>query len=212
MKSWIDARYFEELALATPEQLCVGGRASHAAGLYRLRVWHDDYIVDGRNRLVSVIPAALSGAAAKPASQPGMFSLFVIWYLLHPTAIAISGVWVSEKDFPGGASFFRGPHQIPTAQISAACGNDLARFAAACRARRGEPIAMGDAAFRFAITADLVVSVVYWLGDDEFPATANLLFDQGLVGKLPLDMVFCLACEICDRLTVAAKNETCSGD
>ena len=201
MKPWIDERHFTELAAAAPEQLCAGGRASYdpATGRYSIRIWNRGYILDGRNRRVQ------TPLLDKELDE--IFTVFVIWYLLHPAAITQTNIWVSEKDFPGGTTFFRGPHLIPTADVSTACGEDLARFTAACLHVGGEPVAMGDAAFRFVITPDIAVTMVYWLGDDDFPAEAKLLFDQGMIGKLPLDMVFCLAVEVCQRLGRTIKAE-----
>lgn len=201
MKQWIDERYFTELALAKPEELCAGGRAGHdpVTGRYTIRIWNEDYTFDGRNRLASVTSAATSSAAEESGIEPGLFSMFVIWYLLYPTTIADTGIWVSEHDFPGGTTFFRGPHLIPSARIATACDGDPERFTAACQCFGGTPLAMGDAAFRFAITPDIAVAVLFWLGDEDFPAEAKLLFDQGLVGKLPLDIIFALATEVCKR-------------
>ena len=42
------------------------------------------------------------------------FNLFIIHYLLKSKEIEISNEWISEKDIPGGTTFFRGPHEIPT--------------------------------------------------------------------------------------------------
>ena len=204
---WIDERHFAELASAEPDRLCAGGRASYdpATGRYSIRIWNDDYTLDGKNRLVQLAQTDSQGTT-KEANW--FFTVFVIWYLLDPAAITQSNIWVSEKDFPGGETFFRGPHQIPTAEVSTACGEDLARFTAACLHHGGEPVAMGDAAFRFVITPDIAVTMVYWLGDEDFPAEAKLLFDQGMIGKLPLDMVFCLAVEVCQRLGRTASKGT----
>jgi hypothetical protein len=200
MKKWVDDSYFTELSQAEPERLCANGRAVYdpAAGRYTIRIWHEEHILDGRVRLIQV---ARSGAMEEAGRW---LSVFAIWYLLHPETITLTHDWVSENDFPGGSTFFRGPHLIPTAKISTACGEDLKRFTTACLSLGGEPVTMGDAAFRFAMTPDIAITVVYWLGDEDFPAEAKLRFDKGMVGKLPLDIVFCLACEVCDRLARAA--------
>ncbi|MDR0476519.1 MAG: DUF3786 domain-containing protein [Desulfobulbaceae bacterium] len=208
MEQWIDEQYFAELAQAKPEKLCAGGRAAYdpATGRYRIRIWNEDYTFDGRNRLVSVAPTASSTLTEE--FDPERFSVFVIWYLLHPMmAVPHTGTWISENDFPGGNTFFRGPHQIPGNKVAVACDGNLGHFTAAGQRLGGEKLTMGDAAFRFAITPDIAVAVLLWLGDEDFPAEAKVLFDQGLIGKLPLDLVWSLASGVCKRLSGIIKAQ-----
>ena len=202
VKKWIDEQHFTELARAEPEKLCVKGRANYnpLTGIYTIAVWNEEYAFDSRHCLVSVTSATSS---VRPGAEADRFSVFAIWYLLHPMTIPNTGVWVSGNDFPGGNTFFRGPHQIPGGRVAEACGGDPDRFTAACQRLGGKQLDMGDAAFRFSIMPDINVAVLLWRGDEDFPAEAKLLFDQGLVGKLPLDIVWALAAGICKRLDEA---------
>lgn len=60
---------------------------------------------------------------------------------------------------------------------------------------------MGDAAYRFSFLPRVQVAVVLWRGDEEFGAEARLLFDRTIGEHLPLDVIFSLASEVCDRIS-----------
>lgn len=60
---------------------------------------------------------------------------------------------------------------------------------------------MADAAFIFYITDRIPVAVLYWAGDDEFPAESKLLYDSTLPSHFALDIVFALAVGICEELS-----------
>jgi hypothetical protein len=59
---------------------------------------------------------------------------------------------------------------------------------------------MADAAYRFDITANIPVAVLLWAGDDEFPSEAKMMFDRTISRHLPLDIIFSLAVEVCERI------------
>ena len=65
---------------------------------------------------------------------------------------------------------------------------------------------MADAAYRFSITAHIPVSVLYWIGDEEFPPEAKILYDRTITEHLSLDIVFALATEICTRIGKDTKG------
>lgn len=51
-------------------------------------------------------------------------------------------------------------------------------FAAACRKLGGQGVAMGDMGFRFSVFAGLDVILKFYHGDEEFPASLILLWDE----------------------------------
>ncbi|MDY7037806.1 MAG: DUF3786 domain-containing protein, partial [Thermodesulfobacteriota bacterium] len=128
------------------------------------------------------------------------FYLFIIHYLLKSKEIEISNEWISEKDIPGGVSFFRGPHKIPSHLISGKYDNDLKAFSQRCEELHGIPINMADAAYRFKITSHIPVAVLYWAGDDDFSPESKILYDKTITEHLASDIIFALAVEICTRI------------
>jgi len=195
MTDIIDEKYFVELAAADPATLCREGRCSYipALGQFAVFIWGDRFLVDPVRKQID------RQVAAGPAPHQ-YFDVFVIYYLLRAKDAVLRGEWISEKDLPGGPIFFRGPHQIPTDQITKRYNNDLQGFKSCCEKLGGSPLAMADAAFYFSITPDIPVAVLYWQGDEDFPAEAKLLYDRSMTELLPLDIVFALAVGVCSKI------------
>lgn len=195
MTTYVDYNYFKELALAIPSDICRNERCSFdpVGKSYALEIWGDEYIIDLMQNKIE-----RSSKAIPPPHA--YFYLFVIYYLLLRQDIKLRGEWISEKDLPGGATFFRGPHLLPTSLISDRFANHLQGFCDCCKNLGGTPLALADAAFSFIITKDINVAVLYWAGDEDFPAEAKILYDRSITEFLPLDIVFALAFEVCTRL------------
>ena len=187
--------HYRELAEKDPETVCrrAGCRYDKDRQCYELEVWGDVYHICPHEPRIE-----RPGRDSRGVHE--YLSIFIVHYLLAAVEAAIEDEWISEKDIPGGATFFRGPHAIPTDLVTRTYQNDIAAFGSRCRALRGEPVEMGDAAFRFQITERLPVVVLYWLGDEDFPPEARMLFDRSICRFFALDVVFALAVEICARI------------
>jgi hypothetical protein len=59
---------------------------------------------------------------------------------------------------------------------------------------------MADGAYSFSITHRIPIAVLFWDGDDDFPAEAKILFDRTITAHLTLDIVFSLADVVCRRI------------
>jgi len=199
MPDLIDRMYFEQLSTLDPAEVCARASCTYdgANRFYTVAVWDQNYRV--YPHLMQVEPAGDGAEKLHP-----YFDLFLVHYLLRAKAITPVGQWISEKDIPGGATFFRGPHAIPTESLSGRFGNDLQAFKSRCEQLGGLPLDLADAAFVFAIAPRIPVAVLYWEGDEEFPAEAKVLFDQTVAQHLAADIVFAAAVGICERLGEAS--------
>jgi len=187
--------YFKELAQQDPNDICrrAGCEYDVKKRVYTLKAWGDEYaIYPHESRFDRIAP--------DDQSPHDFFYLFMIYYLLKSKDIEISGEWISEKDIPGGATFFRGPHEMPTHLICRQYGNNMEVFRKKCEQLHGLPMDMADAAFRFEITPRIPVSVLYWAGDDDFPPEAKILYDRTITEHLSVDIIFALAVGICSRI------------
>lgn len=195
MTKYVDDSYFDELAAQNPEAVCRFNTCEYDSKTkcYLLSVWGDRYSIAAQERTITCL--------SDPSRHPhAYFYLFIIYYVLRFRSTRPSNEWISEKDIPGGSTFFRGPHAIPTELISNRYGNDIEAFKVRCNQLSGTSLKMADAAFEFSITDRLPVAVLYWHGDDDFPPEAKILYDKTIAADLPPDIVFSLAVEICRRI------------
>jgi len=194
MTNSVDIAYFQELAERDPEEVCrrTSCKYDYEKRFYLLSVWGDKYAVYPHE-------LRIERKTDNFQSPHDFLYLFIIYYLLNSKEIEISDEWISEKDIPGGVTFFRGPHEIPTRLISELHGNNIDSFRKRCERLEGIPLDMADAAYRFGITAQIPSAVLYWAGDENFPPEAKILYDKTIAKHLPPDVLFALAVEICSR-------------
>ncbi|MDP2644281.1 MAG: DUF3786 domain-containing protein [Desulfobacterales bacterium] len=187
--------HFRELSRRDPEEVCRRALCRYDSVIkrYTLRVWGRDYGIFPQEAKISCLLDETSAVNI-------YLGLFIVYYLLRSKKIRLRNEWISEKDIPGGVTFFRGPHEIPAHVIGQRCGNNLEIFKEKCERQGGVFLNMADAAYGFRITPRIRAAVLYWQGDDEFEAAAGILFDKSIMELLTLDVIFSLAVEICTRL------------
>ena len=195
MDGLIDKFYFYELAEADPADVCrrSGCTYDDETKSYALTVWGEVYTVLPLEHLI-----VRNGIETTPIDD--LMGLFIVYYLLKCRELEVNNEWISEKDLPGGVTFFRGPHAIPTGLISEKYIDDIRGFEQRCRQLGGTRLEMADSAFAFAVTTRIPVAVLFWDGDDDFPAEAKLLFDRTLIEHLTFDIIFSLADVVCRKI------------
>jgi hypothetical protein len=195
MTNSIDMIYFQKLAEQDPKDVCRRAlcRYDYENKSYTLSVWGDEYAIYPHEFKIDRITNNFQ-------SPHDFFYLFIIYYLLKSKEIEICNEWISEKDIPGGATFFRGPHEIPSYFISRRYSNDINEFRKRCEQLHGIPIDMADAAYSFKITSHISVAVLYWVGDDDFTPESKILYDKTITEHLASDVLFALAVEICKKI------------
>lgn len=193
MSSVVDRRLFEELAQRTTTEIIHPPFCLHDGSCYIVEAWGEKYRVDPVRQQISY--------GQKQGQPHEYFSIFLANYLLSEKRAQPFGKWISEKDLTGGVTFFRGPHEIPTKLISAKFVNDLDALANRCQSLGGERLDMADFSCSFAVLGSIHLALLYWLGDQDFPAEAKLLFDSSVAETLPLDVVFGLLCDACFRIS-----------
>ena len=195
MTDIVNKIHFQELSDQDPKDVCRRAACAYDRlhEFYTLTVWGEDYRVFPHRGKIECV-------RDKADVLPEVFHLFIVHYLLKSKDIEIRNEWISEKDIPGGATFFRGPHEIPTKLISGRFNNDLHRYTKACEQLNGVPLNLADAAYSFEITSRIPVATLYWVGDDDFPAESKILYDRTIAEHLASDIIYALATGICQRL------------
>lgn len=126
----------------------------------------------------------------------------LLWYC-KPGAV-LSGQWIpfrSLKDAsPFGPAFQKSVLQVLAGTFS----EHTDELCAACEKLGGQKLSLSDAGYRLAPFRCIPMQVLFWDGDDEFPAQANLLFDKNATDFIHVESVVTIASEGVARLADAA--------
>jgi hypothetical protein len=143
-----------------------------------------------------------------PEAEPGFrLCLTAMQYLLRIDPASL-GPGISPLELPGGATFFRGHHGLPSGLLEERFGRDPASFLAAGKKLLGEIRPAGDAAVALTIFPGLVVEVRLWQADDEFPAQVSFTLPAHLDRFWFLDAVWGLLHLVTQELLQAAGGES----
>ena len=186
-----ETRAWELLASLEPRDVCDRADATHSVGEgYTLRVFGAPVVVD---------PTARTITGSSPESEfvlnkAGYFSrLSILHYLLGARPIAPSGRLVSPLELKSGQFFREGSHRLPLDEIAARFCDDPDGFVRVATRFGGLRRVYGDAAMELSPFPRVPVTVVFWRGDEEFPARTYLLFDDTCEQHLPADILWSVA-------------------
>lgn len=103
--------------------------------------------------------------------------VLILQYLTSTCGVHPRGTWISFIQLPDGPH-----HHTPFVMeavnpLAADFGDHMEEFAARVRQLGAVEIKMGDYGVKIPVFAHIPLAVCLWKGDDEFPATANILFD-----------------------------------
>lgn len=180
-----------------PQSLAArGGLAYDEEGGFHLRVLGQDYLVS--------YPDFVAREAGHGQEAPVWVQSLVMYYLTAADGAPWRGEWVSLRELPGGLFYERAFQGYSGDVLARAFGNDLARFAAAAAGAGGQRESLGDAAFSFLALPRVPVAIVYWLGDEDFPPSARVLFDAGVNHYLPTGALPLIGRRLCQLVLEAA--------
>jgi hypothetical protein len=130
------------------------------------------------------------------------------YYLLHAGNGELSGDWVSYRDFPDGAFFHAAFSQIVEDKIAHDFSGRLEALDAAVSVLAGQPLEAGlggDRCIRFPTLPRAPLALVYYDQDEEFPASAKVLYDRNAPLFLDMECLAVLGLILADGLAAAGS-------
>ena len=188
--------HWEDLAGRSVEKVLKqpGVRLSKDGHSYEVRFLNALYLVDPlRRRIVEIDPNPVRLLSEE-------FQILLIRYLVADYGGPIAEKEISEKDLQGGVTFFQGPHALHVSPIVKIYGSDPDAFEKRGRELGAVPAAHGDQAMTFFPFPEIPVTYVLWKEDDEFSASATVLFDKSIEKWLSLDMIFLVVLVVTERI------------
>lgn len=169
-------------------------------GGYVVHLMGADYLLDPKTKSVT------GPLDRMPPDKRVLLGL--AYYLNGAGPATLSGNLVPETVLPGGERFFAGTHALkrePILNRFSQAGNE---FIEAAKNLGGEILAAGPDSFSFMIKLlpKIVVQVVLWTEDDEFPAQVNFAFDDSVSSHITLGALAGLISVLNDQLVLSADR------
>jgi len=137
---------------------------------------------------------------------PEELQLLFLDYLLRGDGTPVAGRWVGFQELPDGMFYRQAFQGYSGDQLVRDLAGDTDAFRAAAARLGGASLSMGDAAFAFEVLPRVLLALVWWAGDDEFPANATVLFDAAASHYLPTDGLAILGRLLCRKLAKPLKH------
>jgi hypothetical protein len=196
--SEVDENFWLDLAQADPEDILRRTGVRCHQQVFPVPYFNRELVVDQERQRVFLADA--------PEAEPGFRRcLITLLYLLFIDTAAL-GPSISPLELPGATMFFqkRGPHAIPSAPLEERFGRDLTAFLEVGRHLGAAIRPNGDAALAFRVFPGLMVEVILWQTDDEFPAQVSFTVPSQLHRFWQLDAVLGLLGVVVKELLQAA--------
>jgi hypothetical protein len=132
---------------------------------------------------------------------PNFQQALLLYYLLTADGAPLTGKWVSFADLPDGRMYNAAFQGYSGDEIVKAFGVDLDSFKSACLKAGGKPVDIGNASFAFQALPRVPLMLTYWLGDEDFPSSCKILFDESACHYLPIDACAILGSMLVRRLS-----------
>ncbi len=131
--------------------------------------------------------------------------VLILHYLAADEIPPVSGHWVSYREISGASFYFGAFVKRAIDPLKNVFGHDAAGLSRAAEKLQMKKIDSGDVGFELRVLPAVPLQLVLWTGDDEFPAEANILFDQTIGRILSPEDVAWLAGMLVYRLMALAR-------
>lgn len=114
---------------------------------------------------------------------PFQEQVLILHYMMGAGEFGLTGRWIAYREIPGAAFYFSAFVKRAIDPLKKVFGQNISGLEKAAKSIKGVGIETGDAGFEFRVFPKASLRLILWEGDDEFPAEANILFDE-LVGQI----------------------------
>lgn len=104
--------------------------------------------------------------------------ILLLRYFTEGDHMRATGNLLSYRDLPWGEVYYRQFYGRCIMRLARMFGNRLEKFKTVMEGLKGIPKEYGDMAYEFQFLEDLRLCFVLWTGDEEFPASAQILFSD----------------------------------
>lgn len=104
--------------------------------------------------------------------------VLLLHYLQGCDAKAVTGNWIAYREIPGASFYFAAFVKRAIDPLKKVFGNNVEGLYHSGAKIGAERMNFGDAGLQLNVLPKMPLQLILWQGDDEFPAEANILFDE----------------------------------
>jgi hypothetical protein len=103
--------------------------------------------------------------------------MLILSYLHRATKSMPANRWVSYRELKGAGVYYDAFYRYGIKPLAEFFGDKVDSFLKAGCQLGGKPFPIGDVGLEFKVLPNISIVLVLWLGDEEFKASANILYD-----------------------------------
>jgi hypothetical protein len=161
----------------------------------------------GSSYLVRIGQDVHIGREGDPGEVPLPEKILLCHYLLHASGKPPKGELITFRQIPDGHFYFDAFQRRARDPLLATFGKDPELFQRCGQILGGCQVAAGDVGLAFQVLPRIVIQLVLWRGDDEFPPEAGILFDANIQQELAAEDVAVLSGMLVYRLMGIARGQ-----
>lgn len=189
----------DELRRRDPREFAEKTGAELVEGGLRVKFYGEPHVITFPELEVCV-------EATRKACGLNRSSMF-FYYFLTADGAPFTNRWIAFRELPGGMFYHQAYQGYSGDRLAKAIDNRVGVFERAAKNLGGRKLDLGDASFEFDALPRVRVTAVYYAGDEDFPASANVLFDASASHYLPTDALAGVGSALVDRLTGSESKD-----
>ena len=194
------AKQRDDMRQLDPQKIAAKTGMEFENGVFRVKFYGDPYLITFPELEVK----SETTGKVYGLNRSAMF----FFYMLTADGSPMMGKWAAFRDLPGGTFYHQAYQSYSGDRLAKAIDNHVGVFERAAKVLGGTKLDIGDAAFAFDALPRVRVAAVYNAGDEDFPASANVLFDASASHYLPTDALGGVGSALVDRLTgIESKDD-----
>lgn len=131
--------------------------------------------------------------------------ILILHYLLSSAPPLSAENWVSYREIPGASFYYSAFVKRAIDPLKKVFGQNLDGLLRAGEILGAQTIDSGDLGYEFRLFPNIPLRLILWAGDEEFPAEANIVFDENIKDILSPEDIAWLAGMLVYRLIALSK-------
>ncbi len=132
--------------------------------------------------------------------------IIILHYLIHASGNPVGAALVPYEDIPGCRAYLPVFERRVVKPLVGAFGYSRDAFSEAGNALGGKEEEYGNASFTLSAFPRLPITFILWEGEEEFPPSVKVLFDQSIHTYLPLEDIVVVSKMATTRILKEARK------